>query len=319
MTQTDDRLERALEWIRARDGFVIGSHTDPDGDSLGSSLALALALEQLGKTAVPALAQQAPERLAWLPGAERLVTAPGPPAGSAAAILVECSDFARSGLAGLDVLESLNIDHHAKNSRFADVNWIDVTVAAAGQMIGDLIAALGAELTSDIATLLYVAVLTDTGSFQHSNTDAAALRFAAEMVSAGADPAEIAERVFGGYPASRLRLAAEAFATLQLAENGRVASMAIPAAAFERAGTRDTEELINHAQGIAGVAVSLLLKEGEPGFVRASLRSDGSVNVADIAASHGGGGHPRAAGCQLRGTIDGAREVLLEAVRRGLG
>lgn len=310
-----DVPQEVRDWIGAHDDFAIASHLDPDGDSLGSSLALAFALEQVGKRAVPVLAQPMPGRYEWLPGVERVRSRPRPPEDCRAVILVECSDFARSGLLGLDTLPSLNVDHHARNARYADVNWIDPGVAAVGQMVGELVASLGADVTADVATLLYVTVLTDTGSFRHSNTDAEALGFAARMVAAGADAPEISDRIFGGYPEGRVRLMAEALATLTLEQGGRIAWMAIPLETFERVGTRDTEDLINHAQGIAGVAVSLLLKEAEAGAVRVSLRSDGSVDVAEIACRHGGGGHPRAAGCQLQGTLQEARQLLVDEVR----
>lgn len=307
-----------LDWFGAHDDFVIASHLDPDGDSLGSALALVLALEKVDKRAVPTLAQAMPDRYGWLPGAERVVSRADVPADCRAAILVECSDFARSGLVGLEGLPSLNIDHHARNARYADVNWIDPGVAAVGQMVGDVLEAFGAGLDPAIAALLYVTVLTDTGSFRHSNTDAEALAFAAKMVAAGADAAMISERIFGDYPESRVRLMAHALNTLVLEHGGRIAWMAIPLETFERVGTRDTEDLINHAQGIAGVSVSLLLKEAEHGAVRVSLRSDGSVDVAAIAARHGGGGHPRAAGCQLHGTLEEARQVLINDVREAM-
>lgn len=311
-------LEAAVAWVREHDDFLVASHLDPDGDSIGSSLALVEGLEQLGKQARPVLAQPFPDRFTWLPGSEKFLSSPTAPAGSAAVILVECSDYARSGVSGLESLPSLNIDHHARNARYADVNWIDPGVAAVGQMIAGLTNRLGASITAAMATSLYVTVLTDTGSFRHSNTDADALGFCSDMVAAGADPATIAEEVFGNYPEGRVRLMSEALSTLTLEDDGRIAWMAIPAATFERVGTRDTEGLINQAQGIRGVAVSILLKEAEAAVVRVSLRSDGSIDVAEIAAGYGGGGHPRAAGCQVESRLEEARRRLLEDIRRRL-
>lgn len=309
-----DSLQDGLDWLADRHDVIVASHLDPDGDSLGSSLALSLGLEQIGTRATPIIAQPLPRRLSWLPGSERVRSAPEPPDSAQSVILVECSDFERCGLAGLEQLSSFNIDHHTQNALYANVNWIDSSTAAVGQMVGELLDRLGVELTAEIATNLYVTVLTDTGSFQHSNTDAAALEFAARMVAAGAEPSVIADRCFGGYPEARVRLAAEALRTLRLEAEGRIAWMAVPRETFAKVGTRDTEDLINRAQGIGGVAVSLLLKETDDGKVRVSLRSDGSVDVAEIAAEHGGGGHPRAAGCQLEGGLDMARRLLVQAV-----
>lgn len=318
MTHPDD-VQRVLAWLREHDDFAIASHADPDGDSLGSSLALALALEQIGKRARVIIGQPLPDRYRWLPAARRVESVQRRPDDARAAILVECSDFARSGVEGLDELPSLNIDHHTKNRMFADVNWIDPSVAATGMMIDRLRDRLGADLSADMAALLYVTVLTDTGSFQHSNTDAGALRFAGEMTAAGARPAEIAEQVYGNVPIGRVRLFAEALATLTLEAGDRVAWMAIDRDTFERHRTRDTEGLINMAQQIDGVSASLLFKEAGDGIYRVSLRSDGAVDVAEIAARHGGGGHPRAAGCQLAGDGPSVRERLLSEVAEALG
>ena len=309
-----DSLERVVDWLGPRDDFAIASHADPDGDSLGSSLALAMALEQVGKRSTVVIGQAFPRRYNWLPGASRVVSAERIPTDTRASILVECSEFARSGVLGLDTLESLNIDHHTKNGVYADVNWIDPSAAAAGLMIRDLTAALGAQVTAPMASLLYVAVLTDTGSFQHSNTDARAMAFASEMLGRGANASEIAEQVYGDYPAARIHLMGDALSSLKRAHAGRIAFMYLPFSAFERRGTRDTEAFVNHVQGIDGVQVSMLFKEVEPGVLRISLRSDGSVDVAEVASHHGGGGHPRAAGCQIEGDFEQVRDRLLEEI-----
>jgi phosphoesterase RecJ-like protein len=313
-----DGIERVLEWLDAHDDFVIASHADPDGDSLGSSLALALALEHLGKRTAVVIGQPLPSRYEWLPCADRVLSVQEAPREARSAILVECSDFERSGVGGLDTLPSLNIDHHTKNRMFADVNWIDADVAATGMMIERVRSRLDAPLTPEVAALLYVTVMTDTGSFQHSNTDADALSFAARMTAAGALPAPIAEAVYGNVPLGRVRLFGDALTSLDMHAEGRVAAMAIDSATFDRHGTRDTEGLINMAQAIAGVSVSLLFKQAGPEDFRVSLRSDGSVDVAEIASGHGGGGHPRAAGCQLLGDQGAVMRRLLNQVERAL-
>jgi phosphoesterase RecJ-like protein len=311
-------MEQVAEWLGPRDDFAIASHADPDGDSLGSSLALAFALEQVGKRSTVVIGQSLPRRYGWLPGASRVVSTSHVPADSRATILVECSDFARSGVLGLDTLEALNIDHHTKNAMYADVNWIDSSAAATGMMILELATALGAELTADMAALLYVAVLTDTGSFQHSNTDARAMAFASKMLAHGAKASEISEQVNGDYPAARIHLLGDALSSLKRIAGGRIAYMFLPFSAFERRRTRDTEAFVNHAQGIDGVQVSLLFKEVEPGVMRISIRSDGSVDVAEVASHHGGGGHPRAAGCQIEGPVETVRQRLLDELHEEL-
>jgi len=263
-----DSLERVVEWLGPRDDFAIASHADPDGDSLGSSLALAMALEQAGKRSTVVIGQSFPRRYSWLPGASRVASVERIPTDTRASILVECSEFARSGVQGLDTLESLNIDHHTKNGMYAEVNWIDPSAAATGMMVRELTAALGAKVTEPMASLLYVTVLTDTGSFHHSNTDARAMAFASEMLACGANASEIAEQVYGDYPAARIHLMGDALSSLKRVAAGRIAFMYLPFSAFERRGTRDTEAFVNHAQGIDGVQISLLFKEVDPGVLR---------------------------------------------------
>ncbi len=309
-----DTLDRVVDWLGPRDDFVIASHADPDGDSLGSSIALAMALEQVGKRSTVVIGQSMPRRYRWLPGASKVVSAERIPTDTRASILVECSEFARSGVRGLDTLESLNIDHHTKNGMYAEVNWIDPSAAATGMMIQELADALGAEVTSAMASLLYVTVLTDTGSFHHSNTDARAMAFASEMLGFGANASVIAEQVYGDYPAARIHLMGDALSSLKRVAAGRIAFMFLPFSAFERRGTRDTEAFVNHAQGIDGVKISLLFKEVDPGVFRISLRSDGSVDVAEVASHHGGGGHPRAAGCQIEGAFESVRDRLVDEI-----
>ncbi len=316
MASTGDGIEKVIRWIDRHDDFVIASHTDPDGDSLGSSLGLALMLDQAGKRSEVAIQQAFPRRFDWLPEGARVQSLDAVTRRARASILVECSDFARAGVAGLDRIESLNIDHHSQNAMFADVNWVDPSVAATSMMVARLAEPLGAQITPPIATLLYVAVLTDTGSFHHSNTDAAALQFAADMVAAGADASGIAEEVYGNVPAARVYLLADALATLKLEDGGQVAWMVLWRRDFARRGGGDTEGLINQAQSIAGVGVSLLFKEVGRDRFRVSLRSDGSVDVAKVAAAYGGGGHPRAAGCQLDGSLEQVRARILARIRR---
>ncbi|HJO03926.1 MAG TPA: bifunctional oligoribonuclease/PAP phosphatase NrnA [Acidobacteriota bacterium] len=325
MPPTGDGMGRVVRWIARRDDFVIASHTDPDGDSLGSSLALAIMLDQIGKRSEVVIQQPFPRRFGWLPECSRVQTCDAVSRRARASILVECSDFARAGVAGLDRIESLNIDHHSQNAMFANVNWIDPQVAATSMMVARLADPLGAQITPPIATLLYVAVLTDTGSFHHSNTDVAALQFAADMVKLGADASGIAEAVYGNVPAARVFLLADALATLKLEEDGRVAWMVLWRRDFDRRGGGDTEGLINQAQSIAGVEVALLFKEVGRDRFRVSLRSDASVDVAEVAASYGGGGHPRAAGCQLDGSLEEVRASIMAKIRsirggaRGVG
>lgn len=309
-------MRELVELLEQRDGFVLAGHRDPDGDSLGSALALAAGLEQLGKKAVVVSTDEIPVAYRRLPGMERIVRTGRLPEGHPVAILVECNGIERSGLDGFEGRTLVNIDHHANNPRFADLNWIDPDVAAVGVMVHELLVALGVDLTPEIATQIYLAILTDTGSFRYSNTDARTLRLAAELVDHGVDPAAVASAVYENVPVEKVRLRAEALATLTLEDDGRVAWMHLDHEALRRAGpTPDTEGIVNQARAVAGVEVALLFKEAEPDGYRVSLRSDHRVDVAAVAAIFGGGGHPRAAGCAVPGSFEEVWQRVLGAVR----
>jgi phosphoesterase RecJ-like protein len=211
----------------------------------------------------------------------------------------------------------VNIDHHAKNPLFGDINWVDSDAAAVGTMIYELLLAIDVRITADIASLLYVALLTDTGSFRFSNTNANAFRICAELVERGADPAALATAVYDNVPAAKARLLGRALASLQILDGGSTALMLLPNAAFrDYPGKPDTEGIVNQAQAIDGVEVSLLFKEIEAGRFRISLRANDSVDVAAVAATFGGGGHAKAAGCSIDGEFAVVRSLILEEIAK---
>ena len=312
-------MDEVIAALRDNDGFVIAGHRDPDGDSLGSSLALGLALERSGKRVAVISADPLSAAYRRLPESGRIEVRDTAPEGFPVAVLIECNGVERSGVDGLDDRLVINIDHHANNPGFGDVNWVDPGVAATGVMIYDLLRAMELQISPEIATHLYVAILTDTGSFRYSNTDARALRVAAELVELGVDPAAVAEAIYENVPAAKVRLLGAALASLELLAGGAVAVMVLPYDVLHAGpGEADTEGIVNHGQGIDGVAVAALFKEVGRDQYRVSLRSRGDVDVAAIAASFGGGGHPRAAGCTLEGSLESARNRVLEPVLREL-
>lgn len=313
-------MNEIIALLRTEDGFVIAGHRDPDGDSLGSSLALGLALEQLGKRVAVLSADPLFAAYRRLPQADRITITDEAPAGYPVAVLVECNGIARTGIGGLEGRTVVNIDHHANNPAFGALNWVDPEVAAVGVMIYRLLCAMELEITPAIATHLYVAVLTDTGSFRYSNTDAEAFRVSAELVAHGVDPSVVAEAIYENVPRDKVRLLGVALSSLLIDPDGRVASMVLRHETLALSpGKPDTEGIVNHAKAIDGVSVAALFKEVEPDRYRVSLRSDGAVDVAAIAAAFGGGGHPRAAGCMVEGGIDAAKAALLTPVREALG
>jgi len=297
------------------------SHVAPEGDAIGSLLGAMLALRAAGKTAHGYLSDALPPNLAQLPGAGELVRQVPIGAPYPCYLVLDTADLDRTG----NLLEGrpaasvvVNVDHHPGNPAFGDVNWVDPAASSAGEMVVRVLEAGGFPLSREAAANLYAAILTDTGSFRHGNTSPAALRAAAALVEAGADPAAIAEGLFGQRDAREFRLLAEALGSLTVSPDGRVAWIEVSRAAQERAGVglEVTEEFIEYPRTLAGVRVAVAFKEVAPAEVKVSLRSRGTLDVRRVAASLGGGGHRNAAGCTLRMDLGRAKAVLQEALAR---
>jgi phosphoesterase RecJ-like protein len=235
-----------------------------------------------------------------------------------AAILLECDGVARTRLEGLEGRLLVNVDHHASWKPFAEVNWIEEDACAVAEMVYRLTRAAGVAVTPAMATCLYAAVLTDTGSFCYEGTDAHAFEVARELVECGADPAEIAREVYFSNPLPKMVLLGSALTRLR--REGRLAWLWVTDEDMARAQAteEDCEGIVNYAIGIAGVEAAVLLRELPDGKIRLSLRSKGAVDVARIAASFGGGGHRHAGGCTLAGPLTTAMERILETMRREL-
>lgn len=304
----------ALHLISAAQRPLIVFHEHPDGDAIGSALALVLALRKLGKEPRAACPDRPAPCYHFLPGSDEIAGADV--AGDFdLALLVDCADLARTGelLAAVRRCPRLvNIDHHPTNERFGDAAWVEPDAAASGELIARLIAALGVPFDAGMATCIFTALLTDTGSFHYSNTTAASLALAGEMVAAGARPDLISDAIYEQHPLGDVELLAAALQTLAVSADGRIAWLTVTAADLAR--TRgDSDGLVNYARMIAGVEVALLFREEGPDAVKVSLRSR-AVDVAAIARAFGGGGHPRAAGCTFRGSLGEAQAVILRHV-----
>jgi phosphoesterase RecJ-like protein len=308
---------------RADDAFVCG-HVMPDGDALGSALALGWALERLGKRVTVASPDPVPELYAFLPGVERLVTDGAGLSGHTTFVMVDCSVPARLGvyeeaLKAGSIGLVVNIDHHQPaGGAMSSLSFIDPGAAATGEIVFDLIELLGVPLTRDPATCLYTAIVTDTGSFQYESTGAGTHRRAARLIEAGVSVAEVNSRLYEQKPLAGLLLLQRALGGLTFAAGGRIAYMSVTLADLAAVGARDehTEGLINYARFVRGVEVAVLFRETEPGRFKVGLRSKHRVDVQAVAALFGGGGHTRAAGCLLEGTLDRVRDILLAAVER---
>jgi bifunctional oligoribonuclease and PAP phosphatase NrnA len=295
-------------------------HVHPDADVLGTLLALGLALEARGWTAAYGGPHPPPESLAFLPGIERYQVLSRVEGRFDVAVLTDCPNPARTeGLieaARRSARVIVNVDHHPDNRRYGDVNWVDPTAAATGEMVHGLLVAMDLPINPAIATNLFTAIHTDTGSFRYSNVTPETFRIAGELVAAGADPAAVSAALYERRPAEGLRWLGETLARVQVSQDGRVAWLPLPAGTVPESFI-EAEDLVNYPRSIASVRVACLLRARGDG-VKVSLRGKGDVDVNRIAARFGGGGHRNAAGCTLQGPLESATREVLAAVRAAL-
>ena len=320
----DGGFAQVVAALRAGRRFALFLHLSPDGDSIGSTLALGLALERLGKRTIWVGADLPGEAYRFLPGGDRFRLwneVEEDWSQYDAAILLDCADLDRVGPARSAIERIgriINVDHHPSNRRYGDVNYIEPSAAAVGEITARLIDALGVPLDAAMAYGIYTAILTDTGSFQYENTRPETLRLAARLLELGVEPQRVAQSVFEQRPLRVLRLLREALGTLEVGAGGRLAWMTVSRAMMDRVGAQrgDTEGFVNYPRSLAGVEVALLFVEEPDGRVRVSWRSSHEVDVSQLAARFGGGGHARAAGCTLPGPLDKVRvQVLRDVVR----
>lgn len=314
---------RIAEALRSRRHVLLLNHESPDGDSLGSTLALAHALWARGQRALVASVDGVPEMYRFLPASERVVS--DVPAGETfdAVVFMECSTPERAGelaarAAGVPLW--INIDHHVSNAGYGDLMLSDVTASAVGELVYPIVQALVPALDRVMATCLMTALLTDTGSFRYASVTPRTFTMAAELLAAGATPADIYAEVYENRPASSLRLLGMALSRLTVSEDGRVAWTAVTQAMLQEAGAsmEEAEGIVTTLRALRGVQVAILFKE-EPDAIRVSLRGRGGVRAHMIAEAFGGGGHAAAAGFTAHGALPDVVRQTLDAVRRELG
>jgi phosphoesterase RecJ-like protein len=303
--------------IHARRRFLITSHARPDGDSIGSQLAMAYALEALGKEVRIVNADPAPEHYRDFSGVDRIEVARGVIESDAEALVVmESGDLARTGVSGLDGRFTINIDHHPGNTNYGSINWVDESAAACGEMVFDLIEALGVPLTIEIATHVYLAILTDTGSFHYSHITPWTFEICRRTVEAGVNPAAMARRVFDNNSFGKLKLIGALLDEMNLLDGGRLAAMYLNDDIMKATGTtyNDTEGLINLPLTAREIQAVVFFKLGADGDIHVSMRSKYDVDIRAVAARHGGGGHKNAAGFKLAGPLGAVRDSILKEI-----
>ncbi len=316
----DSTLAEIAEVIRTNQRFVVISHIRPDGDALGCTIAMGLCLRQLGKDVQMWNDDGCVERFHFLPGAKLVTQPPDEPRDFDVAIMLDTAVKERGGRCVKAVKSArtwINMDHHVSNPRYGDLNFIDSTSPATGQILFELFRAGNLPLTYEMADSLYVAISTDTGSFQYPNTTARTYEIGAELVRLGVNVGTLSQNLYESHPRRRIELLKAMLNVMRFSSEDRVASIALPLTIVRELGTKpdDTEGLIDHIRAIEGVRVAAFFEELPEGLVRVSLRSkDKSTDVCQIASAFGGGGHTLAAGLRTRGTLAEVQEKVLLAI-----
>jgi phosphoesterase RecJ-like protein len=310
-------LKQVLEQIGQHHRFVLTSHARPDGDAIGSALACCQILRQLGKNAEVVLHDPVPRIYQPLPFADRVILADRVNGNYQAAIILECDSIQRTRLEGLETRFLISIDHHSSGRQFAHVNWIDPRAIATAEMVYRLALEAGVNISREIATCLYTALMTDTGSFMFKGTNEQTFALARELVLAGADPFQCARNTYFAHSTAKMRLLGAALSNLH--REGPLAWIWVTRDQMERSNAKeeDCEGIVNYALSIQDVEIAAFFRELPDGRYRVSLRSKGQLNVADIAEQFGGGGHECASGCSMDGPLAIAVSRMLELIRQG--
>ena len=316
MTTNSPEILQIVEAVRARRRFVLSSHSRPDGDSIGSQLAMASALRAMGKEATVVNADPAPPPLMAFPGVADIRIAPSADGEFDAAIIMECGDLARTGVSGLERFFVINIDHHPGNTGYGRINWFDPGAAACAEMVFDVVRALGVPLSKEIATHVYLAILTDTGSFHYSGISARTFDICRECLEAGVDPVLVARNVYDSNNMGRLKLFGAVLSAMQIDQTGRIAIVYVDHEMARVAGGtyEDTEGLVNLPLTVKEIEAVVFFKQEKGDEYRVSLRSKGDIDIGVVAKEYGGGGHKNAAGCTVTGPIEELQRALVEKI-----
>lgn len=316
-------IQRILDGIRESERICVVGHVRPDGDCIGSQIGLALALKNQGKKVVCWNQDPMPKKLAFL-DPDKLLQRPEKGREFDCVIATDCASFERLGTIAACIGDRklfINIDHHASNTRYADINWIAARAPSTGELIFRLLRAANWAITREIADCLFTAISTDTGSFQYPSTRPATYYVAGKLVDRGADLAKICNEVYQSYPLSRVRLLRHVFNHFRLTHDDQIAYFWLKKADFARTGAEqdDAEGLIDHIRAIEPVVVACVFEEAEPELTRVSLRSKSEkVDVNEIAKLFGGGGHKAAAGARIPGKPMTVQRQVINAIRKAL-
>src|SRR4051812_35113504 len=320
MTTSVPELQQIVDAVRTRRRFVLSSHSRPDGDSIGSQLAMAYALRVLGKEATIVNADPAPAPLMAFPGVPDIRIASSVEGEFDAAIVMECGDLKRTGVTGLERYYVINIDHHPGNEAYGAINWFDASAAACSEMVYDVVRALDVPLTREIATHIYLAILTDTGSFHYSSISPRTFEICRECMAAGVDPVLVARNVYDSNNMGRLKLFGAVLGAMQIDQTGRIAIVYVDHEMARAAGGtyEDTEGLINLPLTVKEIEAVVFFKQEKGDEYRVSLRSKGDVDINAIAKEYGGGGHKNASGCTISGPIEELQRAIVGKIESAI-
>jgi phosphoesterase RecJ-like protein len=323
-------IQKLEDLIRESKNILITSHENPDGDALGSMLSLGLGLKKIGKEVTFYNKDGVPEILDFLPHSENIVSSLSSVSGLFdIAFALDCTATSRAGIEFEEYAKSENcknvviVDHHETTGSDADLHLLDQNASSTGIIIYRILNSLDIELDKSIAENIYTTIVSDTGSFSYSNTNSDTLRIAAELVDIGVDPSQISQALYENEPLRKLELFKLVIPTLEITEDKIIASIFVDKKMFHETATtrQDTEGMVNIPRSIKGVDVAMLFRQegqdSDPEW-KVSLRSKGRVNVAKIAEGFGGGGHARAAGCSLKGSIQEVKSIVISSVQEAL-
>jgi phosphoesterase RecJ-like protein len=318
-------MDQIIRHLKQSNHILIATHNNPDGDAIGSLVAMGLSMETFNKKTTLCIESSIPAIYRFLPSVDRIVRSIGNRDEIYdTAIIVDCGDLQRIGKAAsiasrIPII--INIDHHITNTRFGKLQLIDTSACAAAEIIYRLIRKMGVRISKAIATCIYTGILTDTGSFRFSNTNRAAFEICQEMIDIGVDPSDVAQHVYGTYSLGRIKLLNLALDSIEISQNGKLSVMTLTQNMLEETGTQpeDIDGFINYAR-IDDVKVAVLIQENSDGRKKSkdlknfnvSLRSDGTVDVAKIASSFGGGGHYGAAGFSIDSTLHDLKSRIIQ-------
>lgn len=323
MSQTQNlkqEYKTAADFFRAHDNYLLLVHEKPDGDALGSCLGAAHLLHKLGKSFRLINDDPIPNKFSFFPMAERFELPDGVDERFDSVISFDCGDRKRLGRSGqliADNAQILNIDHHVTNDLFGTENLVDLSAAATCQIVYKVARELGVELDVDTATCLYTGLVTDTGGFRYSNTTEDVLLIAADLLRHGVQPYNVVDKVMETMTWAQVQLIREGLDSLGRDESGRIAWVSVSREMLERVkgDDEDVEGLVNYPRNVEGVEVGICFREMSPDKTKVSLRSKYVIDVGQIALEFGGGGHARAAGCKMDGSLEEVRDRVLARVK----